>query len=162
MLEILLMLLTLLVPDQNPNRTQVGLGTTFYPKEKGLNNGILGCTGERWVDPDAPYCAMRSRKMCGSWVLIENVENNATTWCKVMDTGPWGKIDANGKWFNAATDRKMAKASGRSRRKGKYRGLIDMSKSVSKVLKSTGMAKVRVKWWRQNPHAPVLDNLLLD
>ncbi|MCF6205323.1 MAG: hypothetical protein L3J47_00320 [Sulfurovum sp.] len=159
MLEIFLLLLSLLNPEGR-SQTQVGKGTTFYPVEKGLNNGILGCTGERWVDPIIPYCASRTIP-CGTWVYISNLSTKKVSWCKVMDRGPYGKYDSSGKWFNAATDRKAAKKAGTTPRTGTYRAIIDMGSSVSNQLGAKGLARVKVRWWRSNKLAPLLDRLLL-
>mgnify|MGYP003647384851 CR=1 FL=1 len=155
----IILALLVLFPETKPNRVQVGMATTFYPKEKGMNNGILGCTGEKWKNPDQPFCASRTIP-CGTWVHVENVKTKDTTWCKVMDRGPYGKYDADGKWFNAATDRKAAKKEGRERRAGTYRAKLDMSRSVAKKLKSKGMVKVKIRWWRDNPLSSELDKLL--
>ena len=140
--------------------SQKGKGTTFRPIEKGLNNGILGCTGGQWVDPNQPYCASRTIP-CGTWVYIENLSSGGHAWCKVLDRGPYGKIDKNGNWFNAAKDRKQAKEEGKPLRVGQYRSIIDMSPLVSLSLGSKGMSTVRVSWWKKNPYAELLDNLLV-
>lgn len=104
----------------------------------------------------------KSRKsLCGEWVLIENTRTGDTAWCKVMDLGPYGKISPEGEWFNGAVDRREAKEQGRPPRKGRYRSIIDMSRSVSKQLNSKGMVKVKVRWWRNNRFAPLLDSLLI-
>ena len=138
-------------PTKKPTRIRVGKGTTFYPIEKGLNNGILGCTGQEWEDPEWPVCATRKVDFpCGAWVRIENVRNGNKSWCKVMDRGPYGKIDENGEWFNA----KKPEHEGRE---GAYRSLIDMSSSVSEQLGSNGMIRVKVRYWKHNPYHDWLD-----
>ena len=163
MIKIILIILAFIYPpEQKPTKVKVGTGSTFYPNEK-LNNGKFACGGD-WVDPDIPVCATRtpSRRSwgipCGAWVHIENVRTGDTAWCKVMDRGPYGKHDENGKWFNSSLDRRQAEAEGRERRKGKYRGIIDMSKSVSDKLNSKGLLRVRVKYWKNNEHRELLDN----
>jgi len=79
-----------------------------------------------------------------------------------MDRGPYGKYDADGKWFNSATDRKRSKIEGRPPRKGSYRAVIDMGHKVTEALGSNGgTIKVRVKWWRKNELAGVLDQWLV-
>lgn len=162
MTKIILALLALLTPMDKPSQTLVGKATTFYPVEKGLNNGILGCTGEKWVDETLPYCASRKHSLCGQWVLVENVRTKDAAWCKVMDKGPYGKKE-NGEWFNSATDRKKAKKEGREPRcpKCAYLGILDMGPSVAKKLKSKGRVKVRVKVWKNNPLAAALDKKYL-
>ena len=137
----------LAAPAKRPTRIQVGTGTTFQPKEKGLNNGILGCTGEEWTDPDLPICAHRTLP-CGSWVQIENLGTGNIAWCKILDRGPYGKLDENGEWFNAAVEKE---------RDGEFRSVIDMSKAVSEKLNSMGMARVRIKYWKNNPYNNLLD-----
>jgi hypothetical protein len=172
MLEtIITLLLSLTMPEGKPDKVKVGKGTTFYPVEKGLNNGKFACGGQEWKDPDLPVCATRGPAKrswsipCGTWVHIENVRTGDTAWCKVMDRGPYGKIDTEGhdkgEWFNASVDRKLAEEEGREPRKGKYRAVIDMSRSVSKKLRSKGILKVRIRWWRNNPLRQSLDNILI-
>ena len=127
------------------SRTQVGSATTFHPIEKGLNNGILACTGKKWRDESLHFCAHRTIK-CGTWITVENVRTGMHTICKIMDRGPYGKRDVNGKWFNAATDRKRAKKEGRPPKKGKYISILDMSQAVSDILGSKGRIKVEIVW----------------
>jgi hypothetical protein len=164
MIEAIIIILALIFPDATPTRTKTGKGSTFYPIEK-LNNGKFACGGGDWTDIDWPVCATRTPTSktwgipCGTWVHIENVRTHDTAWCKVMDRGPYGKHDANGVWFNSSLDRRQAKAENRDRRKGKYRGIIDMGRSVSKKLGSNGMVRVRVRWWKNNPLRGMLDKL---
>lgn len=176
MIEIILALLALLTPMDKPNQVQVGKATTFYPVEKGLNNGILGCTGEKWVDETLPYCASRKHSLCGQWVLVETYRVRwigragsikvpvKQAWCKVMDKGPWGKKDLDGVWFNAATDRKDAEAEGREPKcpECEYLAILDMGPTVAKQLESKGRIRVRVSYWKNNPLAPILDKQLLN
>lgn len=159
---ILIILAFISPPEQRPTKVKVGIGSTFYPHEE-LNNGKFACGGD-WIDPEWQVCATRTPTReswgipCGAWVQIENVRTKDTAWCKVMDRGPYGKHDADGVWFNAALDRKQAAKEGRKRREGKYRGIIDMSKSVSDQLNSNGLVRVRVKWWKRNHLREILDN----
>ena len=91
------------------------------------------------------YCAHRTIK-CGTWVSVQNIRTGASTVCQIMDRGPYGKRDANGVWFNAATDRKRAKKEGRPPRVGTYISILDMSQAVSDALGSKGRIKVKVEW----------------
>lgn len=99
---------------------------------------------------------MRATDMpCGVWVQVENVANGNTAWCKVMDRGPYGKLDKNGKWFNAAINPEKCPEC-------KFKGVIDMGQSVADRLGSNGAVTVKVKWWKNNPLAPLLDEVYVN
>jgi hypothetical protein len=163
-LTILILLgITKELPD--PDVSVSGKASIFYPVEK-TNNGILACGGGKWEDKNLPLCAYRNmgtpkenKLDCGSWVLIKNERTGKEAWCKVLDRGPYGKIDEDGNWFNGATEYKEAKAEGRSQKKGRWRGIIDMSPAVAKKIGHNGMEKVTVKFWKTNPAVLHLDKL---
>lgn len=159
MIDTIELILTIIFATLNPpTQTQVGKASTFWPYEPGLNNGKFACGGD-WEDETLPVCAHRTLP-CGSWILVENLETDDWAWCKVMDRGPYGKLDGNGKWFNSALERKAAKKEDRKPRKGRYRGILDMGPSVSSAVGSDGMLEVKIWWWKDKELNATLDKLL--
>ena len=157
-----LLIFVFLIPYTSPNYKRTGKATTFYPIER-HNNGKFACSLEDWHDwqKDAPVCAHRTLP-CGAWIKVTNLKTKKSTWCKIMDRGPYGKRDKNGVRFNSATDRKKAKKTGRAPKKGRYISILDKSRGVTRQIGATGMTRVKVEWWKDNPRSKELDRDLCE
>lgn len=143
-LPLRLALLTLLsinsVPE--PDYVKIGIASTFRPHER-WNNGKFACGG-RWKDPNRPVCAHRWIP-CHTWIEVENTKNGSTAWCEVMDRGPYGALTPEGQWvLKRPRDPKTKLA--------RWRGIIDLSPSVSKAIGTNGWARVKIRSWHRKKY----------
>jgi hypothetical protein len=104
----------------------------------------------RRVRPTDLGIAHRTRKL-GSWVRVTNLRTGKSTRARVIDRGPYGKLDAQGRWFNGARDRT---------RKGTWRGCADLTPAVAKRIGHNGFERVRLVSWYRRP-ARISDARLL-
>lgn len=98
---------------------EIGVGYTFSATNDPQNpDARLACTGKDMKDK-SDYLVAHRTLPCGSKVFIYNLDNGRSIVVKVGDRGPYGKT-----------------------RKGKYRGVVDMSPLVNKNLRAKGTANV--------------------
>ena len=81
----------------------------------------------RPVQPGDVGIAHRTWPM-GAWVLVRNVRTGKAALARVIDRGPYGKIDSEGRWFNSRYRGKTIK------RKGTYRGCADLTPALVKLI----------------------------
>lgn len=118
-------------------RSDTGVASTFFPRER-LNDGILACDGgRRWTDERELLVAHRSLP-CGTVVVIENMRTGALVAARVLDRGPYGAV-LDGQW----------RVKIRARDPGTWRGILDMSPEVAKRV-GISHGKIRL-WWMSPP-----------
>ena len=85
-------------------------------------HGAITATGEAF-DPTKRTCAMRAAPLRRS-VLVKLTRTGAKVWCLVNDRGPYGALDADGRW--------LTKFSAHD--PGEWRGVIDLSRATAEAL----------------------------
>lgn len=85
-------------------------------------------------DPSVPGIAHRSLP-CGKRVLIVNPRTNIAVLARVVDRGPYGAIMDDGSWA------KKFKHSD----EGKWRGCMDLTPALSKLLKHNGYENILIR-----------------
>lgn len=73
----------------------------------------------------------------GSTVRVTNIRTGISQEVLVIDRGPYGKLDSNGKWFNGQKERN---------REGTYRGCADLTPRLARILRHNGKDTVRIIW----------------
>ena len=127
-----------------PDYTNTGIASTFTAHEK-WNNGKFACGGD-WEDPDRAVCAHRWLP-CGTWIEVESKKTGRTAWCEVMDRGPYGALSSDGKWvLKRPRDPKTKSA--------KWRGIIDLSPSVTNAIGTGGFGVVTIRSWHKKKYVP--------
>lgn len=77
----------------------------------------------------------------GSIILVENLRTKKASLAVVLDRGPYGKLDSEGRWFNARKERS---------RVGVYRGCADLTPALARALGHNGSDTVRITLlWRR-------------
>jgi hypothetical protein len=71
----------------------------------------------------------------GSWVKVTNLRTGKSVRVRVIDRGPYGKLDARGRWFNGARH---------PRRRGRFRGCVDLTPATARRIDHNGFERVRV------------------
>jgi len=137
---------------------QIGVASRFgSPGDKHIGGRMI-CT-HTYVSSTKHQCAHRKYK-CGTKLIIENVRTKKRSWCTVTDRGPYGarvltanrtvalKPGGNRAWY--VKKRKHHKPPSRlcphGGCTGEWRGVIDLSPTVSYELEHNGFEDVRI--WR--------------
>ena len=89
---------------------------------------------KRPVQPGDMGIAHRRWPM-GTWVVVENIRTGKSTLAQVADRGPYGKVDADGNWFNGARDKV---------REGKWKSCADLMPDVANEIDHNGTDRVRL------------------
>ena len=78
----------------------------------------------------------------GASIRITNLRTKKSAYGVVLDRGPYGKVDADGKWFNSRRERN---------RIGEYRGCADLTPALAKAIGHNGRDRVRITLirWRR-------------
>lgn len=72
----------------------------------------------------------------GSVVLVTNLRTKKSMLAVVIDRGPYGKLDADGNWFNARKERD---------REGVYRGCADLTPMLAKLIGHNQKERVKLQ-----------------
>lgn len=118
------------------------------PSDGRWGGAALACAPDYHVERGYHVCAHRTLP-CGTVLAVQAVSTRKTTWCRVMDRGPFGALDPDGVWF--------PKVGKHRELPGVYRGEIDMAFSAYNELGLKGIGAVRIwKLWvpkgRRNPY----------
>jgi hypothetical protein len=89
----------------------------------------------RRVRPTDLGVAHRTRPL-GSWVKVTNLRTGKSARVRVIDRGPYGKVDARGRWFNGARY---------PRRRGRYRGCVDLTVATARRIDHNGFERIRIE-----------------
>lgn len=71
----------------------------------------------------------------GARIRITNLRTKLSAEGVVLDRGPYGKVDKDGRWFNSRRHRS---------RIGRYRGCADLTPALAKLIGHDGKDRVRV------------------
>lgn len=71
----------------------------------------------------------------GSKVLVVNVRTGLEAEAVVLDRGPYGKVDDDGKWFNGRKKKNRE-------REGEYRGCADLTPRLARLIGHKGLDPV--------------------
>jgi hypothetical protein len=119
--------------------------------------GNLMCRPDERVSLTEHQCAHR-RYRCGTILVIENKKNGNRSWCEVVDRGPYGANVFTSAGVPVLTDKGKKAWYVKNRRDedppedlcpiggcvGRWRGILDMSPTVTKDLGHNGLGRVRV------------------
>lgn len=129
----LLQLFLLLQP-----RSEVCSATVFGYLGDGYGGRTPTLLYKRPVHPGDRGIAHRTWPM-GTFIKITNLKNERSAFGLVIDRGPYGKLDANGDWFNSRRHRD---------RVGKYRGCADVTPDLAEAIGHRGRTLVKITRWR--------------
>ncbi len=91
--------------------------------------------------------AHRTWKM-GTVVKVKNLRTGKVATGVVLDRGPYGKLTADGEWFNGSPGaRKKRAKKGEPEPVGEYRGCADLTPSLAKLIRHNGRDRIRI--WRR-------------
>lgn len=117
----------------------------FTPPDYRCLSTIFGQRDDKYVGGKALHLKRRingrdrgiahRRLPLGTAVLIRNPRNKLYARGIVLDRGPYGAYDKKGRWF--------VKKPG-SKRRGKYRGCIDLTPALANAIKHNGMQRVEL------------------
>lgn len=93
----------------------------------------------RPVSPSDMGIAHRTWPM-GARIRITNLRTKLSSFGVILDRGPYGKLDKDGRWFNSRRYRSRA---------GKYRGCADLTPALAKAIGHDGRDRVRLKLLRR-------------
>jgi hypothetical protein len=88
----------------------------------------------RWFDVGIAH----RRWKAGTRIRVENLRTGLAAFGVVIDSGPWGKRDSNGAWFNSRHP-----VANRTR-KGTYRGCADLTPAMAALIGHNGREKVKI------------------
>lgn len=116
-----------------------GISTVYHTPQdrKTLQGGALSCLwGKKPNDlPDHYlFCAHRTYR-CGTILHVYNPKTEKSAYCAVMDRGPFGALLEDGKWVI-----KIRRSD-----PGRWRGILDVSPGVQKLIGGTGWDRVKIK-----------------
>ena len=80
----------------------------------------------------------------GSLIRITNLRTGLSAKVRVIDRGPYGKLDKRGRWFNGARDKK---------REGTYRACADLTERLARTIKHNGKEPVLLQLIKED-HEP--------
>lgn len=95
----------------------------------------------RPVLPSDMGLALRSRKTLGKYFRVTNLRTKKSAIGRQIDTGPWGKLDNDGRWFNGAP-RFRERNRGRV---GKWRGCADLTPALAKSIGHDGRERIKLE-----------------
>lgn len=94
---------------------------------------------QRPVSPTDVGIAHRTWPM-GRTVKVENLRTGKSATARIIDRGPYGKLDSDGNWFNSRKHRD---------REGEFRGCADLTPKLAEMIGHDGMDKVKLTLLRQ-------------
>lgn len=115
-------------------KTMVCLATQFGHPGDGHGGRTPTILTKKPVTPSDIGIAHRTWPI-GSVVLVANIRTNKSVLAVVIDRGPYGKLDAQGRWFNARKERS---------REGAYRGCADLTPRLAKLIGHNRKERVRL------------------
>ena len=92
----------------------------------------------RPVSPKDIGIAHRTWPM-GAKIRITNLRTKLSANGVVLDRGPYGKLNKDGKWFNSRRHRD---------RLGRYRGCADLTPALARLIKHDGKERVRIELFK--------------
>ncbi len=113
---------------------QVCMSTQFGHPGDGYGGRTPTILYKRPVRPGDMGIAHRTWPM-GARIIIKNLRTGLEAHARVIDRGPYGKLDKRGRWFNSRKERK---------RVGKYRGCADLTPSLAKAIGHDGRDRVQI------------------
>jgi len=122
-----------------PAQHQTCMSTQFGHPGDGYGGRTPTVLYDRPVRPGDMGIAHRSWPM-GAYIRIENLKTGQRSFGRVIDRGPYGKLDAEGNWFNARKKRN---------RVGKYRGCADLTPSLARAIGHRGKTRVKITLFRR-------------
>lgn len=140
---------------QLPSPDQIGIGSRFGDPGDEWTGGRMFCSPHAYVSPKEFVCAHRYYP-CGTILIIEY--GSKRSWCVVADRGPYGAnvFAANGKIVNDGSghpawyvmgDRHSPPPDDLCRDggcRGRWRGVIDMTRAVTDHMGHPGWGYVRI------------------
>lgn len=117
-----------------PVKHQVCMSTQFGHIGDGYGGRTPTLLYDRPVEPGDMGIAHRTWPI-GATIKIRNLKTGLIAYGKVIDRGPYGKVDEAGKWFNARRERD---------RKGRYRGCADLTPDLARSIGHKGKTKVKI------------------
>lgn len=114
---------------------EIGIGSQYGQAGDIYAEQALACSPKKHVDNQMHVCAHRYLP-CGTVLIIQTVRTNRTTWCTIMDRGPYGAIiesDGQKRWGLKIkyTD------------PGRWRGILDMTPAVAADMHHRGFEMIR-------------------
>lgn len=91
--------------------------------------------------------AHRTWKM-GARVRVKNIRTGKVAIARVIDRGPYGKTDAEGRWFNS-------RKKGNRQREGTYRGCADLTPKLARSIGHNGKELVKITLLKRPPRVAV-------
>lgn len=128
------------VPDRAPDLVGKAARYGMVGDSKHGGRNPLACAPGHRPTPTMRVCAHRSMR-CGTRLVLQSVKTGRVTICAVMDRGPFGRLDANGVWFNGAKH---------PEREGTWRGILDTTPAIYRELGVRGITELRV-WVMSRP-----------
>lgn len=126
-----------------PGKAEVCLATTFAQP------------GDKWLGGDSPVLRRKilptdngvaHREFpLGGWVAIYNIRTGKSTEARVIDRGPFGRVDGKGRWYNGVSLYRHAIRNGKPIPRDGWRGCLDMTPRVARSVGSNGMDPVLVR-----------------
>jgi hypothetical protein len=121
------------VPTSKSTKPEVCVATIFAQSGDKHAGGASPWLRRR-VRPTDLGVAHRTHPL-GSWVKVTNLRTRKSVRVRVIDRGPYGKLDSQGRWFNGARHPK---------RRGRFRGCVDLTPATARRIDHNGFEKVRV------------------
>lgn len=139
LLAILALVSSLSEPASLPERWEErGIASMFRPGKGGHNGGDVACLWrlprrKRRISHKLRFVAHR-RWRCGTVVLLHLPRTGRSTYAVVLDKGPYGARDTDGKWVL-----KMRRSD-----PGRWRGVVDLSPGAAEALGHDGWDRVQM------------------
>ena len=115
---------------------EICLSTQFGHPGDGYGGRTPTIYYQRPVSKDDIGIAHR-RFPIGSLVKVTNVRTGKSAKARVIDRGPYGKLDSRGRWFNGQKHKD---------REGIYRGCADLTPRLARAIGHNGKEIVRIVW----------------
>ena len=120
------------------NSTQFGYEGDKYAGGRALHLG-------RPVNPETDVGIAHRTLPLGSQVLLHVPKRGTWTVAVVIDRGPYGRIDANGDWYNGASDWKRCRRKKDCYPKGsRWNGCADLTPRAGTFLSHDGWERIEV------------------
>lgn len=128
------------------------LASLFIPEI--CNATTFAQPGDKWLGGDSPVLRRKilptdngvaHREFpLGRWVSITSLRTGETTEARVIDRGPFGRIDEDGDWYNGVEVFREANRAGEDIPKDGWRGCLDMTPRVANAIDADGFEPVVV------------------